>query len=195
MNVTIDLPPWAVNENANLPASIKSIEERMRAVIRFSELNVQHQTGGPFAAGVFEKESGKPVIIGVNRVVPLGISSAHAEIVTLMLAQAKVGSFDLAADGLPEHQLVISAQPCAMCYGSIPWSGVRSIVIAASSQQVESIAGFDEGAVHPQWKEELQRRGIDVTENILADEACKVLQAFVDSGQAVYNAKTVLKKE
>ena len=66
MNVTIDLPPWAVNENANLPASIKSIEERMRAVIRFSELNVQHQTGGPFAAGVFEKESGKPVIIGLS---------------------------------------------------------------------------------------------------------------------------------
>ena len=68
-------------------------------------------------------------------------------------------------------------------------------MIAASSQQVESIAGFDEGAVHPQWKEELQRRGIDVTENILADQACKVLQAFADSGQAVYNAKTVLKKE
>ena len=72
MNVTIDLPPWAIRENANLPSSIETVEERMRTVIRFSALNVQHQTGGPFAAGVFEKESGKPVLIGVNRVMPLG---------------------------------------------------------------------------------------------------------------------------
>ncbi len=193
MNVMIDLPPWAVSENANLPDSIDSVEDRMRAVIRFAGLNVQKQTGGPFAAGVFEKESGKPIVVGVNRVTPLGISSAHAEIVTLMLAQSKVGSFDLGAEGLPEHQLVISAQPCAMCYGSIPWSGVTSVVIAASSKQVESIAGFDEGAIHPRWKEELERRGIEVTEGILAVEACEILQEFVDSGQAVYNAKTVLK--
>ena len=189
MNVTIDLPPWAVRENAHLPASIKSVEERMRTVIRFSELNVQHQTGGPFAAGVFEKESGKPVLIGVNRVMPLGISSAHAEIVTLMLAQAKVGSFDLGADGLPEHQLVISAQPCAMCYGSIPWSGVRSVVIAASGSQVESLTGFDEGPVHPQWQSEYQRRGIEVIENVLAKEACEVLKAFAASGAQIYNGR------
>ena len=194
MNVTIDLPPWAVTENNKLPPFIKSLEDRMREVIRFSALNVEHQTGGPFAAGVFEKESGKPVVIGVNRVTPLGLSVAHAEIVTLMLAQQKVGSFDLAADGLPEHQLVINAQPCAMCYGSIPWSGVRSVVIGASSAQVESITGFDEGAVHPDWKNELNRRGIDVTEGVLDSEACEVLQAFANSGQAVYNAKTVLKR-
>jgi len=55
MNVTIDLPPWAIRENANLPSSIETVEERMRTVIRFSALNVQHQTGGPFAAGVFER--------------------------------------------------------------------------------------------------------------------------------------------
>ena len=194
MNVIIDLPPWAVSANRKLPQSIPSIEERMRIVIRFSQMNVNHQTGGPFAAGVFEKHSGKPVVIGVNRVTPLGISSAHAEIVTLMLAQAKVGSFDLGADGLPEHQLVISAQPCAMCFGSIPWSGVTSIVIAASSAQVESITGFDEGAIHPDWKTELNKRGIDVQQAVLAEEACAVLQDFIDRGQAVYNAKTVLKK-
>ena len=194
MNVTIDLPPWAITENENLPPFIESLEDRMRAVIRFSALNVEHQTGGPFAAGVFEKESGKPVVIGVNRVTPLGLSAAHAEIVTLMLAQKKVGSFDLAADGLPDHQLVINAQPCAMCFGSIPWSGVRSVVIGASSQQVESITGFDEGAIHPDWKNELSRRGVEVTEGVLDADACKVLQTFADSGQVVYNAKTVLRR-
>ena len=116
MNVLIDLPPWAVSENANLPESIKSVEERMRAVIRFSELNVQHQTGGPFAAGVFETKTGKPVIIGVNRVTPLGISSAHAEIVTLMLAQTKSARSILVLKGCP----------------SINWSSAPSLARCAT---------------------------------------------------------------
>ena len=67
----------------------------MATVIEFSRQNVQHQTGGPFAAGVFEKETGKVVVVGVNRVMPTNVSSAHAEIVTLSLAQTILGTHDL----------------------------------------------------------------------------------------------------
>jgi len=47
MQATIDLPDWAVAENEKLPERIESLEERMKHVIRFSRLNIEHETGGP----------------------------------------------------------------------------------------------------------------------------------------------------
>jgi len=77
MEFTLSLPDWAEEEMTKLPQVMPSLEERMRAVIRFSRLNFEHGTGGPFAAGVFERDSGKLVVIGVNRVMPMQCSSAH----------------------------------------------------------------------------------------------------------------------
>lgn len=188
MNVEISLPEWAIRENQSLGA-LPTIEMRMQEVIRFSKLNYERKTGGPFAAGIFEKESGKVVVIGVNRVVPLQLSAAHAEIVTLSLAQHKLGTFDLGGDGMPEYQLVVNARPCAMCFGSIPWSGVRSLVVSASGAQVEELTGFDEGPVHPNWQAELRNRGIEVVEDILANQSCAVLRAYGESGQPIYNGR------
>ncbi len=189
MNFEISLPAWAITENAALPECIKSVEERMREVIRFSRLNFENETGGPFAAGIFEKETGKVVLIGVNRVVPNNMSSAHAEIVALSLAQNKLGTFDLGGPGMPEYQIVVNGRPCAMCFGSIPWSGVRSVVVGASGEQIEALTGFDEGPIHPNWQNELRKRDIEVIEDILADEACEVFRDFGDSDQPVYNGR------
>ena len=190
MEIKVTLPDWVIAETDQLPEAIPSLEERMRTVIRFSGLNVQHQTGGPFAAGVFEKESGKVIAIGVNRVVPASVSSAHAEIVALSLAQQKLQTFDLGGPDMPEHQLVVNGRPCAMCFGSIPWSGVRSVVIAASGEQIEQLTGFDEGPIHPSWQAELKARGIEVTEDLLAEEACEVFRQFAASDQPVYNGRS-----
>ena len=90
---------------------------------------------------------------------------------------------------MPSHQLVVSGRPCAMCFGAIPWSGIRSLMIAASGPQIEDLAGFDEGPIHPQWQAELQARGIEVIEGVLADEACEVLRNFAASGQPIYNGR------
>jgi len=174
MKFEVTLPDWAIEENRKLPSHFAKLEDRMAAVIRFAELNLTNETGGPFAAGIFEKQSGKCVIIGVNRVVPSSMSSAHAEVVTISLAQQILKTFDLGGTGMPEHQLVVNARPCAMCFGSIPWSGVRSVVVGASGEQVERITGFDEGPIHPQWQAELRKRNIEVVEDVLHDEALKV---------------------
>ena len=190
MNFEITLPDWAIAENKSLPEFIPDLEERMREVIRFSRLNFERDTGGPFAAGIFEKESGKVVVIGVNRVVPSNVSSAHAEIVALSLAQQILKTFDLGGPGMPDYQIVVNGRPCAMCFGSIPWSGVRSVVVGASGKQVESLTGFDEGPIHPNWQKELVQRGIEVIENVLAEEACKVFRDFGESGQPVYNGRS-----
>ena len=129
---SLTLPEWAINENKSLKPTYETIEDRMREVLRFARRNTEEQTGGPFAAGVFELDTGRPVVVGVNRVMPHLCSSAHAEIVALSLAQKQLQTFDLGAPNLPAHQLVVNWRPCAMCYGATIWSGITSLVIAGA---------------------------------------------------------------
>lgn len=190
MQFTLSLPDWAIEEHKNLPPVMPTLEERMAHVIRFSRLNFERGTGGPFAAGVFERDTGKLVVIGVNRVVPLHCSSAHAEVMTLSLAQHMLGTHDLGGPGMPAYQLVVNWRPCAMCYGAVLWSGVRSLVLAGSGPELEAVTGFDEGPIHPEWDKELERRGVELVNNLLKDETMKVFHDFAASGALVYNGRS-----
>lgn len=189
LSIALAMPAWAASELQALPEFLPTLEERMAAVLRFANLNVEHKTGGPFAAGVFERDSGRLVVIGVNRVVPSNCSSAHAEVMTISLAQKILGTYDLGMPGLPDHQLVVNWRPCAMCYGATIWSGVRSLVIAGDGPELEEITGFDEGPVHPEWRDELAKRGIDLVEDVLRDEAIAGYRAFAAGQHLVYNPR------
>ena len=189
-SVIISLPDWVEPELNKHPDVFPTLEDRMKLVISFSKMNIDNKTGGPFAAGVFETKSGKLVAVGVNRVVPLGCSTAHAEIVALSFAQKKLGVYDLGEPGLPDHQLVVNWCPCVMCYGSILWSGITSLVIAGSSPEMENITGFDEGPMHPDWVNELEKRGISLVDNLLKEEAYTVFKYFAEKGELVYNARS-----
>lgn len=186
---TLSLPDWAAEEMAKLPTHFATLEDRMAPVLHFARLNFERGTGGPFAAGVFERDSGKLVVIGVNRVVPSNCSSAHAEVMTLSLAQSILGTYDLGGAGLPAYQLVVNWRPCAMCYGAVIWSGIRSLVIAGAGPELEEITGFDEGPIHPQWDQELAKRGIELTQDVLRPEAIQVYRDFAASGALVYNGR------
>jgi tRNA(Arg) A34 adenosine deaminase TadA len=189
MDFTLSLPDWAGEELQRLPSHLPTIEDRMAAVIRFSRLNFENNTGGPFAAGVFERDTGKLIVIGVNRVVVSHCSSAHAEVMALSLAQKMLGTHDLGGKNMPAYQFVVNWRPCAMCYGATLWSGVRSLVIAGSGPELEAITGFDEGPIHPNWDEELAKRGVELINNVLIDEALQVYRDFAASGSLVYNAR------
>jgi tRNA(Arg) A34 adenosine deaminase TadA len=186
---TLSLPEWAVEENERLPRIMPTVEERMDAVIRFSRLNMEHDTGGPFAAGVFNRNTGERIIIGVNRVVASSCSSAHAEVMTLSVAQQILGTYDLGGANMPVYQLVVNWRPCVMCYGATLWSGIRSLVIAGSGPELEQITGFDEGPIHPEWEEELAKRGIELIPDILTDKAVEVFHEFAARKRLVYNSR------
>lgn len=189
LRFTLDLPPWAVAELNAMPSYLASPDARMAAVLRFARLNFRQRTGGPFAAGVFERDSGRLVVMGVNRVLASNCSSAHAEVMALSLAQQLLGVYDLGGPGLPDHQLVVNWRPCAMCYGAALWSGVRSLMIAGDGPELEAITGFDEGPMHPDWRGELARRGIELVEDVLRVPALEVYREFAASQQFVYNAR------
>ncbi|HET6148084.1 MAG TPA: nucleoside deaminase [Polyangia bacterium] len=186
----LTLPDWAAEElAAQGTRHFATLEERMRLVIELARRNFQHDTGGPFAAAVFDDRHGRLVAIGVNRVVPMRCSSAHAEVMALSLAQNVVGTHDLGAAGQPPHQLVVNWCPCAMCGGAVIWSGVRALVIAGSGPELEQITGFDEGPIHPDWAGELTRRGVAVTDGVLRDQTLAMFRDFAASGRPVYNAR------
>ena len=188
-HITLDLPDWAVEEHNKLPEFFSTNEERMAAVIEFSRINFQRKTGGPFAAGIFERDTGKLIVIGVNRVMPFHCSSAHAEIMAISLAQKLLGVYDLGAEGLPAHQIVVNWRPCTMCFGAVLWSGVRSLVIAGDGPELEEITGFDEGPIHPEWRKELDKRGIELAEDVLRKDAIEAYKEFSASRDFVYNAR------
>jgi tRNA(Arg) A34 adenosine deaminase TadA len=127
--------------------------------------------------------------MGVNRVVPTGCSSAHAEVMALSLAQKRLGTYDLGSSPSSDYELVVNWRPCAMCFGAVLWSGVRHLCIAGSGPELEELTGFDEGPIHPDWKVELTKRGISIEEDILRAEAVDLFRLFRASGRLVYNAR------
>lgn len=161
----------------------------MDFIIRLARRNVQEGSGGPFGAGVFERDSGLLVAVGVNVVVTSRCSHAHAEMVALALAQQRRGTHDLAAAGLPAHELVTSCEPCAMCLGAIPWSGVKRVVCGARDEDARAI-GFDEGAKPQYWRKSLQARGIEVLTDVLRPQAVAVLQHYSAADGMIYNARS-----
>jgi tRNA(Arg) A34 adenosine deaminase TadA len=182
------LPDWLSHLFSDRDYLYPMLQDRMSVAIELARRNVAHRTGGPFGAAVFEIQMGKLLAPGVNLVVPLHASVAHAEIVAMTLAQQAVGHFDLGAEGLPAYELVSSTEPCAMCLGAVPWSGVRRLVCGAREEDARRI-GFDEGPKAADWRRELGDRGIAVIQDVCRDEAIAVLEAYRESGGSVYNAR------
>jgi tRNA(Arg) A34 adenosine deaminase TadA len=184
--LSIHLPEWV--DDVIPPAEQAHLADRMEFVLDLARRNVDRMTGGPFAAAVFERESGRLVSLGVNRVVPENSSLAHAEVLAIGLAQASLGTYDLGGPGFPRLQLVSSSQMCAMCLGAVVWSGVGEVVFATTSADVIATVGFDEGPTPPDYTQQLEHRGITVIPGVMRDRGLRVLRRYVASGGTVYNA-------
>lgn len=186
---SLHLPVWMRHFLPPENTAFAPLDTRMAFVIELSRQNVMHASGGPFAAAIFERDSGRLVAAGVNRVEPLNCSSAHAEVMAIALAQNRLGTFDLGGPQLPVHELVTSAQPCLMCLGASLWSGVRRIISSATGKDVESILGFDEGPVPRHWKAEVRRRGIELKTGLRRLDACRVLELYREQAGTIYNSR------
>ena len=185
--VTLELPGWVEELLPDPGGTYPTEEDRMRLVVELSRHNVERETGGPFGAAIFERETGRLLAPGVNLVVASSCSVAHAEMVAIMIAQQVVGDFDLGSGGKPAYELYASTEPCAMCFGATPWSGVRSLLCGARDEDARA-AGFDEGAKPPDWITALEERGISVERDVLREDAARVLRDYANSGGEIYNA-------
>ncbi|MEO3878297.1 nucleoside deaminase [Rheinheimera fenheensis] len=182
--LTLHLPDW-VDEVVDWDKTYRSDEEKMALAVELSRQNVLRGSGGPFGSAIFAIDSGKLLSVGVNRVVPLHNSTAHGEMMAIMLAEHKLQSFSLAADGI-KRELFTSCEPCAMCLGGTLWSGVKRLVCAATADDARAI-GFDEGPVYDSSYAYLQQAGVGVVRMVLRDEAKAVLDNYLSRGGAIYN--------
>jgi tRNA(Arg) A34 adenosine deaminase TadA len=173
--LTVALPAW-IDEVVDWSHRYDD-EARVRLVIGLSRENVARGTGGPFGAAVFDRESGGLVAVGVNVAEPQRNAVLHGEIMAIMFAQQRVGSFTLAGPGAPPRELVSSCEPCAMCLGATLWSGVTRLVYAAARDDAAALA-FDEGPVFPESYAYLEQRGITITRESLRSEAAAVLHGY-----------------
>jgi tRNA(Arg) A34 adenosine deaminase TadA len=182
MNCEMLLPHWLEDYVDAWPDPMDTEEQRMHLAVMLSAENVKHHTGGPFGAVIVEEGSNRLLGVGVNLVTALELSIAHAEMVAISLAQSAAGNWNLGAGR--QVQLVTSCEPCAMCFGAVPWSGVSSLIWGAGKEDAEA-AGFDEGDKPRDWIESLKRRGIRTQGGILREEAAAVLSRYAKRDGAV----------
>ena len=183
--VHVEYPEW-VDNTVDWNRRYLSDEDRMRVAIAVARANVEQSTGGPFGAAIFESRSGRLVAVGMNAVVRLNNCVLHAEMMAFMMAQQRVASYTLNAPSLPEHELHTSCEPCAMCLGATLWSGVRRVVYGAAREDA-SLLNFEEGPVFPESYHYLESRGIEITRNLLRDEARVVLELYRAKSGKIYN--------
>ncbi len=182
--LTVALPDW-MSEVCQPGAVFVTVEQRMDLVIELARTNVARQTGGPFGAAVFDMNTGEVIAPGVNLVVSAHAALAHAEMLAISIAGRALGTFDL---GVRATELVSSTEPCAMCLGAIPWSGVRRLVCGARDEDARRI-GFDEGDKPSDWIGRLRTRGIEVVQDVSRSEATSVLEGYALAGGPIYNGR------
>lgn len=140
----------------------------MRRAIELSR-QCAHSDEGPFGAVVVR--NGRIIGEGVNRVVPTGDPTAHAEIVAIRAACKSAGSHIL--DGAVVYT---SCEPCPMCLGAIWWARVAEIVYANNRADAAAI-GFDDDAIYQEVAAPLTSRTLPIR-RLSADEALEVFKLW-----------------
>ncbi len=85
---------------------------------------------------------GEVIAEGVNRVTALDDPTAHAEMVAIRAACARLGSFQLSG-----CTIYASCEPCPMCLGAIYWARPQRLVYAADRTGAAA-AGFDDALIY-----------------------------------------------
>jgi tRNA(Arg) A34 adenosine deaminase TadA len=185
LSIQIAYPDWVAGA-VDWDCAYQRDTEMMTLAIRMARLNVEHATGGPFGAAIFEEGGGRLVAVGMNLVVPNNNCVLHGEMVAIMMAQARLGTYSLGRRGMPGHVLATSCEPCAMCLGAAQWSGVRRVISGATREDAEQL-GFDEGPVFPESYAYLEARGLTFDHAVLRDEAAAALRLYFEKGGRIYN--------
>ncbi len=122
---------------------------------------------GEVPIGAVVVRQGRIVARGSNR--PIGSSdpTAHAEIVALRRASKKAGNYRL-----PDGDLYVTVEPCAMCLGAIVQARLRRLVFGAADPKAGAVTST---MTFPFAR--LNHRP-EITRGILAGESAALLRGF-----------------
>ncbi len=134
----------------------------MRRAIELSRIQAESGEGGPFGAVVVR--DGEIVGEGWNRVLGTNDPTAHAEIVAIRDACARLRSFQLSS-----CEIYTSCEPCPMCLTAVLWARLERIYYANTRADAAAI-GFDDDRFYREVARSLGERTLP-TERLLAAEA------------------------
>lgn len=112
----------------------------MARAINLAVENARSGRGGPFGAVV--AKDGAIIAEGVNNVTSSNDPTAHAEIVAIRVACAKLGVFQL-----NRFDLYASCEPCPMCLGAIYWVRPAHVYFAGTAADASRV-GFDDSFIY-----------------------------------------------
>lgn len=144
-------------------------EALLKIAIELSRKHMQAGEGGPFGAVIVQ--SGQIISTGWNRVTSTNDPTAHAEIVAIREATAKLGHFSL-----PNCTLYTSCEPCPMCLAAAYWARVDRIVYAATRDDAAA-GGFDDEFLYRELRLPIDERTLPM-QQLLRDEAAAVFQEW-----------------
>jgi guanine deaminase len=143
----------------------------MARAIQLSVDSVQSGRGGPFGAVVVR--NGEIIAEGVNRVTSSNDPTAHAEVVAIRQACAKLGTFEL-----KDCELYSSCEPCPMCFGAIYWARLSRIYYANTAADAAAI-GFDDSFIYRELQVNPAERRVP-SQQMMRDEALAAFRAWAE---------------
>ena len=106
----------------------------MSLAVAQAYLGMRKNSGGPFGAVIVRK--GRMVAKGHNQVIETNDPTAHAEILVIRRAAAKLNRFDLS-----DCEIYSTCEPCPMCLAAISWANIRSVYYGCTREDAQKI-GF-----------------------------------------------------
>lgn len=140
------------------------MEEALRAAQRALE-------SGEVPVGAVVVLDGRIVGRGWNRNLTDSDPSAHAEVVALRKAGAKVGNHRLG-----DCELFATIEPCAMCAGAMIHARLKRLVYGADDPKAGAVHSVMQVLNHPQLNHTMEVQG-----GVLAGRCAELLQAFFKS--------------
>lgn len=141
----------------------------MARAIQLSIDNVASGQGGPFGAVIVK--NGNIVAEGVNRVTAINDPTAHAEVVAIRAACAKLSAFEL-----HDCEIYTSCEPCPMCLGAIYWARLARIYYGNVAEDASKI-GFDDSFIYHEFAQPIPKRKIPMVA-MMREQALAAFRAW-----------------
>lgn len=154
----------ASNQQTIIASDELWMEEALRAAQRALE-------SGEVPVGAVVVLDGRIVGRGWNRNLTDSDPSAHAEVVALRKAGAKVGNHRLG-----DCELFATIEPCAMCAGAMIHARLKRLVYGADDPKAGAVHSVMQVLNHPQLNHRMAVQG-----GVLAGRCADLLQTFFRS--------------
>ncbi|HUK48627.1 MAG TPA: nucleoside deaminase [Terriglobales bacterium] len=146
------------------------INRHIARAIELATENVRSGDGGPFAAVIVKDD--EVIAEAANCVTRTNDPTAHAEIVAIRRACAKLGSFELR-----DCEIYCSCEPCPMCLGAIYWARPARVYFAATAADAAK-AGFDDSLIYSEVCRPPSTRKIPMSQ-LASSEAAEPFRAWL----------------